>query len=412
MITRKQLPDAGDRCYRSVAINVALEFLSICRNCKSRKENMEEPITPEPGCDEALGSGEEGAGEGVLAAVFHEAKRPLEFCLLPQPQLQPRETLVRVVCCTLCGSDLHTIAGRRNEWSPSILGHEILGVVEEVSDEPPLDLHGEPLKPGDRITWSICVSCGRCDRCQGGLPQKCRHLHKYGHGKAEGRFALSGGLAEAILLRPDSTIIKVPNELPDHVACPANCATATVMAAFNAIGSVEGKRVLLLGAGLLGLTAVAVAKCRGAYATTVSDPAPERLSLAQKFGADVCIESSGFDVVMDFSGSVDAIESAIECASIGAKIVLVGSVMKCDDMKLNPEQIIRKCWQIHGIHNYAPADLLDAVQFLREHHQSYPFAELVSAEFSLEQIDHAIRYAEKNRPIRVAVRPGLSHADH
>lgn len=376
------------------------------------RKKMEESFTPEQDLPPVLTSQEESSEEGVLAAVFHEAKRPLEFCLLPRPELQPGETLVRVVCCTLCGSDLHTIAGRRNESSPSILGHEILGVVEEVSDEPAVDVHGDPLKPGDRITWSICVSCGRCDRCLGGLPQKCRHLHKYGHGRAEGRFALSGGLAEAILLRPDSTIIKVPDELPDHVACPANCATATVMAAFNAVGSVEGKRVLLLGAGLLGLTAAAVATYRGADATAMSDPAPERLSLAQQFGADGQIDPSGFDVVMDFSGSVDAIEAAIESANIGAKIVLVGSVMKCDDMKLNPEQVIRKCWQIHGIHNYAPADLVDAVQFLTEQHQSFPFAELVSAEFSLEQIDHAIRYAEKHRPIRVAVRPGVSDEDH
>ena len=155
-----------------------------------------------------------------------------------------------------------------------------------------------------------------------------------------------------------------------------------------------------------------MATYRGAHATVMSDPAPERLSLAQQFGADGRIDSSGFDVVMDFSGSVDAIEAAIESANIGAKIVLVGSVMKCDDMKLNPEQVIRKCWQIHGIHNYAPADLVDAVQFLREQHQSFPFAELVSAEFSLEQIDHAIRYAEKHRPIRVAVRPEVGHEDH
>ena len=393
-------------------IDVEMDSCQFSKLKVTERKKMEESFTPEQDHPPVLTSQEESSEEGVLAAVFHEAKRPLEFCLLPRPELQPGETLVRVVCCTLCGSDLHTIAGRRKESSPSILGHEILGVVEEVSDEPAVDVHGDPLKPGDRITWSICVSCGRCDRCRRGLPQKCRHLHKYGHGRAEGRFALSGGLAEAILLRHDSTIIKVPDELPDHVACPANCATATVMAAFNAVGSVEGKRVLLLGAGLLGLTAAAVATYRGAHATVMSDPAPERLSLAQQFGAGDRIDSSGFDVVMDFSGSVDAIESAIESANIGARIVLVGSVMKCDDMKLNPEQVIRKCWQIHGIHNYAPADLVDAVQFLSEQHQSFPFAELVSAEFSLEQIDHAIRYAEKHRPIRVAVRPGASHEDH
>ena len=143
------------------------------------RKNMEESFIREQDHPPVLTSLEESSEEGVLAAIFYEAKRPLEFCLLPRPELQPGEVLARVVCCTLCGSDLHTIAGRRKELSPSILGHEILGVVEEVSDEPAVDVHGDPLKPGDRITWSICVSCGRCDRCLRGLPQKCRHLHKY-----------------------------------------------------------------------------------------------------------------------------------------------------------------------------------------------------------------------------------------
>lgn len=342
---------------------------------------------------------------GVLAAVFHDARRGIEFCRFPRPEVQVGETLVRIHCCTLCGSDLHTISGRRTERSPSILGHEILGVVEDVSDAPVLDLQGNAIRRGDRVTWAICVSCRECDRCQAGLPQKCRELRKYGHALAEGRFALSGGLAEAVLLRSNTAIIKVPVGLPDLVACPANCATATVMAAFNAIGSVEGKRVLLLGAGLLGLTAAAVAQTRGAAAITASDPLTERVRLAEKFGADGKIDCSEFDVVMDFSGSVDAIEAALKVAGVGAKIVLVGAVMKCDDIRLNPEQVIRKCWQIFGVHNYAPADLMDAICFLRDHHHTYPFADLVSEEFPLQEIDKAIRYADAKRPIRVAVRP-------
>lgn len=346
------------------------------------------------------------SGSSVLAAVFHDSRRPLEFCKFPRPEVQNGEVLVRIDCCTLCGSDLHTISGRRSELSPSILGHEILGVVEDLPEAPVLDLHGEPLKRGDRVTWAICVSCSECDRCKAGLTQKCRELQKYGHALAEGRFALSGGLSEAILLRANTAVIKIPSGLPDRVVCPVNCATATVMAAFNAVGSVEGKRVLLLGAGLLGLTAAAVAQTRGAAVVTVSDPVPERAQLAERFGAAAGRDHHEFDVVMDFSGSVTAIEAALDSADVGAKIVLVGSVMKCDDIRLNPEQMIRRCWHIFGIHNYAAADLVDAIDFLSDHHQTYPFADLVSAEFQLHEIGKAVEYADMKRPIRVAVRPG------
>lgn len=342
-----------------------------------------------------------------LAAVFHGPQHPFELCRFPRPELLSGEAIVQVECCTLCGSDLHTVAARRSGLTPTILGHEILGVVEQVSDTPPVDLQGVPLAVGDRITWSVCVSCGQCDRCRGGLPQKCRQLSKYGHDVAQGRGALSGGLAEAILLRANSAVVKVPRELPDEVACPANCATATVMAAFQAMGPVEGMRVLIVGAGLLGLTATAVAKSRGAESITVCDPMPERLRLAERFGADRTEVSSHFDVVLDFSGSTDAIEKALEVADVGARIVLVGSVMSSDDLRLNPEQVVRQCWQIHGIHNYAPADLFSAVEFLRQYHQTFPFTELVSATFPLSQIDAAIRFADAHRPVRIAMRPRI-----
>jgi D-arabinose 1-dehydrogenase-like Zn-dependent alcohol dehydrogenase len=90
---------------------------------------------------------------------------------------------------------------------------------------------------------------------------------------------------------------------------------------------------------------------------------------------------------------------------VGARIVLVGSVMKSDDIRVNPEQMIRRCWQIHGIHNYTPADLLVAVEFLLDQYQTYPFAELVSQTFPLREINTALRFAYDHRPVRIAIRP-------
>ena len=130
------------------------------------------------------------------AGVFLGAGQPMDLRTFPLPSPESGEAIVRIECCTLCGSDLHTITGKRTENCPSILGHEILGIVDTVGDPPPCDLDGRPLRAGDRITWSTSVSCGDCDRCRGGLPQKCRTLAKYGHELAEGRYALSGGLSQ------------------------------------------------------------------------------------------------------------------------------------------------------------------------------------------------------------------------
>ena len=152
---------------------------------------------------------------------------------LPIPELEAGEVLVKIECSTLCGSDLHTIKGLRQEKCPSILGHESVGFVVGIGDMQPCDASGEALQCGDRVTWSTTISCGACDRCRAGWTQKCRTLSKYGHAVAEGRQALCGGLAEYILLRPGTAIVKVPTALAAEVVSPANCATATVACAMR-----------------------------------------------------------------------------------------------------------------------------------------------------------------------------------
>jgi putative phosphonate catabolism associated alcohol dehydrogenase len=356
------------------------------------------------------------------AGVFLGAGQPLDLRTFPLPSPDSGEAIVRIECCTLCGSDLHTITGKRTENCPSILGHEILGVVDTVGDPAPCDLEGRQLRAGDRITWSTSVSCGDCDRCRGGMPQKCRTLAKYGHELAEGRYALSGGLSEFLLLRRGSTAICIPRDIPAEVVCPVNCATATIASAFRAAGSVQGRRVLILGAGMLGLTAAAFSKSQGAATTIICDVNVRRLERAKLFGADYAVQwdpdretfrrrllelttLDQFDVILELSGSVEAVECAFNHGDIGARIVLVGSVMKSRQASLDPERIVRRWYSIHGVHNYAPNDLRTAVTFLEQFGSFYPFANLVEFTYPLTEINAAIDKAVHARPFRVAICP-------
>lgn len=356
------------------------------------------------------------------AGVFLGAGRPLELREFPLPVLEAGEALVRVECCTICGSDLHTVTGARTEAVPSILGHEVLGVVDAVGEPAPCDLAGAPLRRGDRITWSVAVSCGQCDRCRRGLSQKCRTLAKYGHEVAEGRYALGGGLAEFVLLRRGSSAIRVACEAPAEVICPANCATATVAAAYRTAGPIAGRSVLILGAGMLGLTAAAFARSHAAAAVAVCDVSARRLEQAARFGADGLAEwhsepeelrrrlqqgcrAELFDIVLELSGSPEAVEAACRHGDVGAQIVLVGSVMKSRPAAVDPENVVRRWLSIHGVHNYAPADLQTAVDFLTQFGAVYPFAELVEHRFALSEVNAAIETAVRARPFRVAVRP-------
>lgn len=349
------------------------------------------------------------ATEQSLMAVFHSPGQAFDLveCSIPEPQAG--QVLVKVSCCTVCGSDLHSYTGRRSTPTPTVLGHEIIGTVHKTgpttnnasSDWP------DGLTVGDRISWSIAASCGGCRHCSHGRPQKCDSLFKYGHEDLN-LFALSGGLSQFCLLQAGTKIVRVAPEIPDSVACPANCATATVAAAFRSAGSVEGKRILIFGAGMLGLTACAFASVNGASEIAVCDINKERLQQANHFGATTLSiepDAAEYDVVLELSGSHFAVERAINSTAIGAVVVLVGSVSPSPAVEVDPERIVRRLISIHGVHNYIPDDLVTALDFLSKHHAQFPFESLVEKAFELADVSEAFRFAESQRPVRVAVIP-------
>ena len=358
-----------------------------------------------------------------LAAVFRGAGLPLELRSYPLPELEPGEVLVRVTCCTLCGSDLHTYEGRRSAPVPTILGHEILGEVAALDPlDPPLDLEGKLLRVGDRVTWSIAVGCGRCFNCEHGIPQKCEDLFKYGHEEIRPKHPLSGGLAEYCHLVEGTAVMRVPDEVPDAVACPANCATATVAAALRVGGRCRDDVVLVQGTGMLGLTACAMARSRGAAEVIACDVDAKRLELAEAFGATRCAlikkgskdllraisdatVGRGVDLAIEVSGAAAAVEDGLMVLRTGGRYVLVGAVFPGRPISVRPESIVRRLLNIHGMHNYTPEDLVEAVMFLKRNHDRFPFAELVAETFPLSQADAAFQRSIKTHALRIAVRP-------
>ncbi|XP_037079357.1 2-deoxy-scyllo-inosamine dehydrogenase-like [Pollicipes pollicipes] len=196
------------------------------------------------------------ARPAALAAVFDGPAAGLRLQALPLPAPAPREVLVRIVAATVCGSDVHTVRGVRTEPTPSILGHEGVGLVE-ISRRPGVE-------PGHLVTFAICDVCGSCDRCATGLSQKCRALMKYGHSTLSSGCGLNGCYSTHLLLRAGTHIVRLPPGLAANppLAAPANCALATVMCAARAVqthlAAAPRTRALVQGAGLLGLFACAV----------------------------------------------------------------------------------------------------------------------------------------------------------
>jgi alcohol dehydrogenase len=353
-------------------------------------------------------------------AVFTGPGRPLELVEVPLPDLRAGELLVRVTCCTLCRSDLHTHAGRRTEATPTVLGHEIVGRVAAFGPATTrTDATGEPIDVGTRVSWSVTVGCGVCFFCAIDLPQKCERPYKYGHQRLSPDRPLGGGLADFVVLIPGTACYRVPGEIPDPVAALANCATSTVAGVLRLGGPVAGRSVLVLGAGVLGLTACAMAHASGANTVLVSDQRPAARELAATFGATHAFPADGdlanrvggvtsdrgADVVLELAGTADAVRAALTAARVGGTVVLAGTVAPVGSVPLDPEHVVRRMLTVRGVHNYHHHDLATALAFLAGPGHRFPWADLVAARYSLATVEEAFADAHARPGVRIAVVP-------
>jgi alcohol dehydrogenase len=361
------------------------------------------------------------------AAVFHQPNQPLVWQEFQLPDPQPGEVIARIRCATICGSDLHTYTGRRASPAPGILGHEMVGEVVAIGAGGARTHNGRALRPGDRITWCMVWNCGTCFYCTHKLPSKCERLMKFGQERLAPGRELTGGFAEHCLLPERTRIFHVPAAVPDLAACPANCATATVAAVARQAGELEAQCVVVIGAGMLGLTACAMAAAHGARQVIAIEPDVERAALAERFGAGVtlrgtepaawlrkrveeCTEGRGAELVFEFSGSPEGAEAGWQLLRFGGQMILAGATFPARALQIPAEQIVRRMLRISGVYNYAPEDLASALEFLAASGRRFPFESLVGRVFPLSRAQQAIQYAEQARPPRVALVPDLDPA--
>ena len=353
-------------------------------------------------------------------AVFDEANQKMMLNEHLLPVLKEGEILVKNSFTTLCRSDINTFVGKRQEKTPTILGHEITGIIQEFGPKPCRnDERGKMLEIGDRITWGIFASDPESKMARKGIPQKGEDLFKYGHEKITTNSSFHGGLADYIILRQHTPVIKIADTMPDPVAAIINCAVATVAGSVRLAGDLRRKVVAVSGLGMLGTIACAMANKSGAYEVIGIDIDPERLEKVKEYGVDQTINARGslereltelyrtkrpIDVVLEFSGAATAMETTLKALAIGGTAVWVGATFPQRDLKIDPEYMIRNLLTIKGLHNYNHSDFVRAVEFMEEHHQSIPFKKMVHSFDSLDSVNDAFEYAKTHNPYRVGIK--------
>jgi putative phosphonate catabolism associated alcohol dehydrogenase len=343
------------------------------------------------------------------AAIFNGQGKPFEFITRTIPFIKPGEILVKTRYTTLCGSDIHTYCGRRIEPPHVVLGHEIVGDILWIDPaHPGLDFRGEPITIGDRVTWSIFSVPAGIDPPRPDMPQKSPSLFKYGHVLADGDDVFNGGLADYCILRSNTALIKIPAAIPLKVAATISCAHSTVMGACRVAGDIAGKKVLVFGAGLLGLSCLAMCKEAGAAQIGIVDPDPNRLHWGEKFGANAAFTSpesaAEADIVFDMTGNPQAMQLGLASLTVGGIAIWIGAVYPAQPVPVDAQMVVRKLLQIRGLHNYNYEDFVKATEFIENNYRKYPFESLVETEYPLAEIETAFTFASNNKPVRVGIK--------
>lgn len=253
-----------------------------------------------------------------------------------------REVLVEVRASGLCHTDL-TIATHDLFPTPSVLGHEVAGVVAAVGPEV------TQLRVGDHVVGSLTQACGACARCLSGRPFQCGHPDATVRGSTElprlsrkgaqlyQGFGL-GGFAERALVHENQLVV-VPKTLPFPQAALLGCGVVTgAGAVLNTADVRAGDSVVVIGAGGVGLNAVSGARIAGASRVVVVDIQDKRLEAARRFGATDMVNSAktkpvdavrsllpeGADHVFDFVGLTAVSQPGLEMLGVGGGLYLVG----------------------------------------------------------------------------------------
>lgn len=273
----------------------------------------------------------------MQAAVLY-GSRDLRIEPRQKPGLDSGMVLLRSRQVGICGSDLHYYehgyCAAFVPDQPFVLGHEMTAEVEAVAADV------WTVKPGMRVTVNPARSCGFCEYCKAGRSNLCSHIIMLG--SASTRPPTDGGLAEFVTVRADQCHI-LPDDVDDSLGAMME-PFAVALHAVKRAGVVSGKRVLVTGAGTVGLAVALAARVFGAVPVAVSDVVAARRAKALEMGADAVLDpmakdaaeqgraltGDGFDVVFEASGSPVALKSGFDLARPGATVVQIGTLAAGD----------------------------------------------------------------------------------
>jgi len=341
----------------------------------------------------------------------------------PDPTPGPRDVLLDIQACGVCGSDMHFYETDDQDYIlypgltkfPTILGHEFSGKVIEVGKEVAL------LKPGDMVTVEEMIWCGRCIPCRNGYPNHCTNLEELGF-TIPGAFANYIAVDEKFCWKIDAIAERFGSE---EKAYEMGAVTEPTCVAYNGMferagGFRPGHYVSVFGAGPIGLAAIGLAKAAGAGITVAFEISPQRLELAKAVGADfvydprevsageVLMELSkgaGFDFHVEAAGAPHLLIPEMEKAlAINSKVVQIGRAAQEVPMYLEAFQVRRA--QAFGAQGHSGHETFPNVIRMVAAGQ-LDLSPIITARYGLAQAVDAIAKSIERADGKILVKPSL-----
>jgi 2-desacetyl-2-hydroxyethyl bacteriochlorophyllide A dehydrogenase len=334
----------------------------------------------------------------MKAVVVHE---PGEVRVeeVPEPTCGPKDVLVKVGACGICGTDIHIVDGEFPPTQyPIIIGHEFGGTVMGVGCE----VVG--VETGDRVGVDPTLNCGECYFCQRGQGNLCERWNAVGVGHHP------GGFAEFVAV-PERCVYPIPAAMSFADAAliePVSC----VVHGFHLLQPRVGDTYLIYGAGPMGLQNAQVARFNGASVVAIIDINPSRLEIARSFGFDVLgasleevrhVAPRGFDIVIEATGKTKVAEMAIDAVVRRGKLLLFGVCPPGEKAGYEAFKIYNQELTIIGsmavLYSYGPAiDIIAA--------GGVDTKKMVTHTFPIDQFDEAIATVRAGQGLKVQVNPG------
>lgn len=300
----------------------------------------------------------------MKSAVFY-GKHDLRVEEHEIPTLGPRDVLIQVKACGVCGTDVHIYEGDKGAAEvtpPTILGHEFSGVIAQVGAEV------TNYRVGDRVCIDPNCYCGACEPCRKGVAHYCEHMIGYGT-------TVNGGFAEYCAVNERQVY-----RLGEHTTFEQGAMAEPVACCLHGIDMCHirpGHQVVVIGGGMIGLLMLQLAKLAGAAKTALLEPVESKREVGKQLGADVCIDPTREDVkkrlqeagmtwintVIECVGRPSTMEQAIDIAGNKAVVMLFGLTKPDDTISIKPFQIFQKELELKSsyINPYTQKRALDLI---------------------------------------------------